>query len=175
MMFSSTFILAAALAAQQTAPAQTQQTQPAQQAQANQPQSITLAQYDANIRQIFQQTDSNNDGRVDAGEVAARALAATRQRGEAMFDRMDANDDEMISKAEFMANLRQPATARTEQNPWIRARDADNDGTVTLNEAVQRARAMFSSRDANNDGILTASELRAPARRAPAAQQPQGR
>jgi hypothetical protein len=118
--------------------------------------------------QLFQQADTNNDGRVTADE-AWTGLSAR-------FAAADANKDGGVSWEEFhsyaqgqMASRRgdRPAPpagrlARMEQRSqgFFRAIDADREGKVTLTELRPFADAMFRARDANADNALSRDEIR---------------
>jgi Ca2+-binding EF-hand superfamily protein len=141
------------------------------------------------VQALFARIDSNRDGFVTSDEThAARGLhkqnrgqraeqrrqgldpARQQQRRMAAFDRMDANRDGTISRAEFT----QASAMRAERRTGRRARggagqmgmgarmfemaDTNRDGRVSLQEATAAAYQRFDMADLNRDGRLTREE-----------------
>ena len=102
--------------------------------------------------------DTNGDGSVTPEERRAVALARRDQRAEARFDRLDADDDGVISKAEFDA--RRDARAERGGRPG-RAHRAGTRGPVVIADARARAEAAFTRLDSDRDGFITGAERQA--------------
>ncbi|CAN7400485.1 EF-hand domain-containing protein [Brevundimonas sp. LjRoot202] len=107
--------------------------------------------------------DADRDGSVTADE--RRAAAETRRAGRAdsRFDRLDADDDGVISKAEFDSRR----DARAGQGPRAarahrgrRAERMETRGPVVIAEAQARAETAFVRLDADHDGYVTVAERR---------------
>jgi Ca2+-binding EF-hand superfamily protein len=111
--------------------------------------------------------DLNGDGVVSAAEQ--------RQWAEKVFATMDANDDETLSREEYLAvhmgrgpgaggnearmqAMRQQADARKAER--FSAMDVDKNGFATRSEFLADADRNFAAKDTNNDGKLSASEFR---------------
>lgn len=107
--------------------------------------------------------DANGDGTVSADEAAAVA--------EAMFDRLDADDDERISREEFldlpdrpmMPERMQAMQARREAR--FKAMDRNNDGFVDHDEWVAFHRDRHQAADLDRDGKVSPWEFRSAMRR----------
>lgn len=87
------------------------------------PERESLAQMQARMTQMFDRLDVNEDGVVDANELA-------NARGGRMLERFDANADGRITREEFDVGL---AAA-------FKAMDKNGDGVVTADERPQRPR-----------------------------------
>ncbi|HYC69320.1 EF-hand domain-containing protein [Brevundimonas sp.] len=112
--------------------------------------------------------DADRDGSVTAEERRAAARARIERRLDTRFDRLDADDDGMIGKAEFDARREH----RAERGPRrahrrFAAGHAGHDrrmevrGPVVIAEAQARAEAAFARRDIDHDGYVTVGERRA--------------
>lgn len=117
-------------------------------ADANQDGAVTRAEADALQAEIFAWNDRNGDGALDIQDLGP----IERRMAEARQDRADDRADD----------------------PWARprperegARDANDDGRITLAELSARTDALFERLDADADGRITAEEAReaAPERR----------
>ena len=166
---------------------------------------MTRAQVQGHVAQMFARVDANHDGVITKAETDAahQAMAAKRQgrQGDhaigkmgamgamgamhhdpaAAFDRIDANHDGTISRAEFVA-----AHAKREQKMGdmkemrgmggmggmrqmqggmadriFEKSDTNHDGRVTQAEAQAEAFAHFDMMDANHDGRVTPDERKA--------------
>ena len=86
------------------------------------------------------------------------------------FAQMDANHDGTISRAEFEA-YRERQNAGPQSAPgsaaaifghvgshWFDHADTNQDGRVTLQEAVERPLHLFDMADANHDGVVSLQE-----------------
>lgn len=111
--------------------------------------------------------DADRDGSVTRDEMRAAAQARRAQRADARFDRLDANDDGALSKAEFDARREHRAATRGHQGPRRGHRDhrrGDRStrmaerGPVVIAEARNKAEAAFIRLDADHDGFVTAAE-----------------
>ena len=160
---------------------------------------MTRAEVQGHVAQMFARVDANRDGVITKAETDAahQAMAAKRQgrQGDhamgqmgamgamhhdpaAAFDRIDANHDGTISRAEFVA-----AHAKREQKMGatkgmsgmggmrqmhggmadriFEKSDTNHDGRVTQAEAQAEAFAHFDMMDANRDGRVTPDERKA--------------
>lgn len=106
--------------------------------------------------------DANGDGSVSADEMRAARQARRTDKAESAFERLDADRDGMISRAEFDAR----ATARAERGPRAHrgdhARPARAEraarGPVDIAEARAKAAEQFDRLDTDRDGVLSAAE-----------------
>jgi len=115
--------------------------------------------------------DADRDGSVTRDEMRAVARTRMAQRADTRFDRLDADDDGVISKAEFDARGEHRAETRAERGPRrahrgphrraVRAGRRADRGPVVIAAAQARAEAAFARLDADNDGFVTAAERRA--------------
>ena len=87
------------------------------------PERENLAQMQARMTQMFNRLDANEDGVVDASELA-------NARGGRVLARFDADADGRITREEFDVGL---AAA-------FKAMDKNGDGVVTADERPQRPR-----------------------------------
>jgi Ca2+-binding EF-hand superfamily protein len=94
--------------------------------------------------------DADHDGRLTSEELhAARKQQVTR---------FDGNRDNRLSIEEYQAWWLEAAQARLARQ--FRADDRNKDGTITLQELVERSDNLLRRRDLDHDGALTAEELR---------------
>lgn len=93
--------------------------------------------------------DANNDGNVTREEFLARPTA--------MFARLDANSDGVISASE-RPQRRERAEGERRERPNF---DANNDRQISRAEWDQMGASMFQRLDANNDGSVTTEEAQA--------------
>ena len=149
------------------------------------PSSATVTRADALARsaQMFDRTDVNNDGKLDAADREAMRAAA--------FDRIDSNKDGQLSRTEFLAerpamgggrmgghemggpgmeghrmggqNMRGPGMEghRMGGRMLMRMADSNRDGAVTKAELSAAAATRFDSADTNHDGSMTPAERQA--------------
>jgi hypothetical protein len=89
---------------------------------------------------------------------------------ESVFDAMDADNDDTLTKAEFMAVRMGPGADPDRTGPRFQqmqamkaasfdAMDTDKDGRISRDQFVDAAAAAFTAADANGDGALTAAEF----------------
>ncbi len=177
--------------AQGTAPAlPPRQMQPPMRMRPMGDRTMTRDEVVRHVRALFSRLDTNHDGFVTKDEVEAlhgrmtmpMALGKRRDmRGHgmdmgmsmadpaAMFDRLDANHDGVISRQEFIAahsRMREHRSAMMHGNAMGMAEhmfemsDLNHDGRVSLEEAQAAALARFDRADLNHDGKLTPEERR---------------
>ena len=108
--------------------------------------SVTRAQMEAQVKQVFARADTNHDGYMSRAEFAARmgvvinnapaklGTAPTKEQAQKMLDAANAAFNDV---------------------------DTNHDGKLSLAEAMHRPLAAFDSMDANHDGVLTLAEKRA--------------
>ena len=123
--------------------------------------------------------DADRNGTVTAEEMRAAGQAKRAERRTAMFDRLDANKDGAISRAEFEA----PRADGQRAGPGERGPRAEHAGRghrggmhrgaqrmgrngegrfpIVIAEAERKATEAFARLDANRDGTLTGEERRA--------------
>jgi Ca2+-binding EF-hand superfamily protein len=155
---------------------------------------LTRAELQTKVRDHFAKADANRDGVLTTDEIGKRGDRMKRRMvirheggdmhgdGAAMFDRIDANHDGSISRAEFDAHhqvrvekrivIRDGKAADGTQVRRIHRRggmggmmmlkmaDANKDGRVTLAEAEGAALRHFEMMDVNRDGQVTRDERR---------------
>jgi Ca2+-binding EF-hand superfamily protein len=97
--------------------------------------------------------DANNDGNITRDEFLARPTQ--------MFERLDADNDGVISEAERPQRRergeRQARGERRERPNF----DANNDRQISRDEFAAMGASMFDRLDANNDGRVTRAEAEA--------------
>ncbi|HEX6376758.1 MAG TPA: EF-hand domain-containing protein [Allosphingosinicella sp.] len=139
----------------------------------------TRAAVETQVRTRFARADANRDGFITQEEVRAGAQARRGERRERLFERLDADRNGAISRAEFDARpaLRGDRGERRGQRFARRggrggmagrfggrafaAMDLDRDGRVALAEASRAALARFDRIDADRDGTVNAQERQA--------------
>jgi hypothetical protein len=97
------------------------------------------------------------DRPVKRVEVAAAAKA--------QFQKIDANHDGIVTRAEFEAYRAKQAASGGDDNPfnhvgghWFDHADPNGTGRVTLEQAEQHPLQMFDMADMNHDGVLSPAE-----------------
>lgn len=79
---------------------------------------------------------------------------------DALFARLDVNQDEAVTGDELAVLSRGPAAAMGGRlRRMIAQSDASNDGRITRDEMTAGAERMFRRMDVNGDGVLTGDEL----------------
>jgi Ca2+-binding EF-hand superfamily protein len=98
--------------------------------------------------------DTDNDGNITREEFLARPTA--------MFARLDANSDGVISAAERPQRPERASNEGSRRNRGDRPNpDTNGDGSFSRAEFTAMGAAMFERLDANNDGRVTQEEARA--------------
>jgi len=160
------------------------------QADANSDGAVTRQEYDASRTARFSQLDTNNDGQLtrderraergDRGRHGRRGGGGhhmlggadansdgniTREeflaRPTAMFARMDANSDGVISAAERPQRPERGERPARADRPERQNPDVNNDGQFSQAEYVAAGARMFERLDANSDGRVTREEAAA--------------
>ncbi len=160
------------------------------QADSNNDGAVTRAEYDAARTAHFARLDTNNDGnltreerRAERGERGGRGHGRrggghmltsadansdgdiTREeflaRPTAMFARMDADNNGVISASERPQRPERGERGPRGDRPERVSPDANNDGQLSRAEFVASGGSMFDRFDANNDGRVTREEMAA--------------
>ena len=137
-------------------------------------QPMTKAEVEARVKARFERLDTNRDGIVTREEVDATRAARRAEAQNRRFTMMDADRNGSISRAEFDTAVAQRGERRAERGGkrWKRGNragpeamlaraDTNEDGRLTLAEALARPMARFETVDANRDGTVTPEERRA--------------
>ena len=157
---------------------------------------MTRAEVEGHVAKMFARVDANHDGVITKAETdAAHQAMAGKWQGRhgdhamgkmgatggmhrdpaAAFDRIDANHDGMISRAEFVQAhaMREQKMGEMKGMPGMKGirggmadrifekADTNRDGRVTQAEAQAEAFAHFDSIDTNRDGRITPEERQA--------------
>jgi Ca2+-binding EF-hand superfamily protein len=157
------------------------------QADANNDGAVTRAEFDAGRDAHFARLDANNDGALSQDEMQAMRGHHRGGRGGGMhslrgadanndgnitrdeflarpiehFDRLDANDDGVISAAERPQRPERGDRAGRGARAGHRGLDANNDGQISRAEFAAMGAGMFDRLDANGDGRVTREEAQA--------------
>jgi len=93
----------------------------------------------------------------------AEVIAAAK----AQFQKIDANHDGVVTRAEFDAYRARQSAAGGDDNPfthvgshWFDHADANGTGRVTLQQAEQHPLQLFDMADMNHDRVISPSEAR---------------
>lgn len=85
----------------------------------------------------------------------------------AQFQKIDANHDGIVTRAEFDAYRSKQAASGDDDSPfthvgghWFDHADPNGTGRVTLEQAEQHPLQMFDMADMNHDGVLSPAEAR---------------
>lgn len=130
-------------------------------------QRLSRAEFVGARMQRLTAADADRDGSVTPEERWAAAETRRAGRADARFDRLDADDDGVISKAEFGAARAHRAETRGRRGPHGAHRGAGQmrgmagRGPVVITEAQARAEAAFTRMDADGDGFVTVGERQA--------------
>lgn len=101
----------------------------------------------------FDKADANRDGKLSRGETSDYLVAE-------IFASRDANHDARLTREEWSGG-------DAARGADFKKRDADNDGIVTIDEAIQYGRAhgvakyILRDADKNRDGALDKAEVQA--------------
>lgn len=109
--------------------------------------------------EMFEQMDSNHDGRISAQEHTVGA--------QAMFVRVDTNHDAKLSDEEMAAGHKAMMHGDHDKDhrgmhaDMMARMDSNHDGVLTTVENAAAAQAMFDRMDSNHDGKVTTAEIEA--------------
>lgn len=165
-----TIAAAGGVAMAQQAPAQSQ-TPRAMRADADGDGRISQAEFVGRGVERLTAADADRDGSVTAEEMRAVAQARQAQHADTRFQRLDADSDGAISRAEFDA----PRVAGAEGRPQHARRAGmhrgpgmarggprgEARGPISIAEAQGKAEQAFARLDADHDGFVTAVERQA--------------
>lgn len=120
----------------------------------------SMSVYAKDASKHFTAADTDKDGKLSAGEVAACAEKRADNKVEEMLKKHDTNGDGCIAKDELKE--------KKAQKMGLTAADTDNDGKLTKEELTsllrkktsERSTASFKARDANSDGFVTSDEIK---------------
>ena len=130
-------------------------------------QRVSRAEFVGARVQRLTAADADRNGSVTPEERRAAAEARRAGRIGARFDRLDADDDGVISKAEFEGRREHRAGARGHRGRHGMHRRAAQGrrmaahDPVVISEAQARAEAAFTRLDADSDGFVTVAERQA--------------
>lgn len=124
---------------------------------------VSQAEFVGRRVQRLTAADANSDGSVTPDEMRVARQARMAARADAGFDRMDADDDGAISRAEFDARREARAQHGPRRAGHGAARGArmGTQGPVAIAEAQGRAEQAFARLDGDSDGFITAAERQA--------------
>lgn len=154
---------------------------PQRPARAAMAQPVSQADFVQRRVERLRSADADRNGTVTAEEMRAAGQAKRAERRTAMFDRLDANKDGAISRAEFEAPRAEGQRAgrgeRSQRGPRAghagrqhggmhrgaqrMGRGGEGRFPIVIAEAEQKATEAFTRLDANRDGSLTGEERRA--------------
>lgn len=158
-----------------------QNAAPQRPARAAMAQPVSQADFVQRRVERLRTADADRNGTVTAEEMRAAGQAKRAERRTAMFDRLDANKDGAISRAEFEAPRAEGQRAgrgeRGQRGPRAEHAGRQHGGMhrgaqrmgrggegrfpIVIAEAEQKATEAFTRLDANRDGSLTGEERRA--------------
>ncbi len=115
--------------------------------------SVSAEEFKAFRNQKFADADKNNDGNIDAGEYEAHSKAMAEQRKKAMemakkkktkkhFDKMDADGDGKISKAEFDAKGERSFIRMDKNDDGVLNKDDRSYGKDKMKKAKDKMKKM---------------------------------
>ncbi|WP_372706232.1 EF-hand domain-containing protein [Brevundimonas sp.] len=130
---------------------------------------LNQAEFVASSVQRLSTADANRDGTVAPGEMRSAARTRMADRADGRFERLDGDDDGMISRAEFDASRAARAQGGPRANNEGRRGQRDERlpvrmdarAPVVIAEARTKAEQAFARMDANGDGFVVAEERRA--------------
>lgn len=170
-----TVISALALAAPGTLQAQTARPKPAKPAvavpaapapQVQRPAAppvpdLSRAAFIAQMDIEHRKRDADGDGKVTRAELErwerGLLIAQAQEANRALFARLDADRNGMISPGEFAALVQDPGTP--DVGPQMGRFDANRDQVITVVEYRAATLANFDRLDVDKDGVLTAAEM----------------
>lgn len=126
----------------------------------------------AKANERFAKIDANNDGVIDAAEIAAHREQMRAARAERLASMSEEDKAKMQERRGMMkqrwakrGGTSDPARVGRGKGDWLARLDTNGDGLISRDEFVAPMMSRFDRMDANNDGIVTAEE-RAAARAA---------
>lgn len=108
-------------------------------------------------------TSASAQNLADRPVTRTEVIAAAK----AQFQKIDANHDGIVTRAEFEAYRSKQAASGGDDSPfthvgghWFDHADPNGTGRVTLEQAEQHPLQMFDMADMNHDGVLSPAEAR---------------
>ncbi len=120
----------------------------------------SMSVYAKDVSKHFTAADTDKDGKLSAGEVAASAEKRADTKVEELLKKHDTNGDGAIAKEEIKE--------KKAQKMGLFTADTNSDGKVSKEELTtllrtktsERSTASFKVRDANSDGFVTPEEVK---------------
>ncbi|MCW1402040.1 hypothetical protein OKA06_06775 [Novosphingobium sp. MW5] len=116
-----------------------------------------IAQMDVEHRK----RDADGDGKVTRAELErwerGQLIAQAQEGNRALFARLDADRNGVLTPGEFAALVQDPGTP--DVGPLMQRFDANRDQVITMVEYRAATLANFDRLDADKDGVLTAAEM----------------
>ena len=111
---------------------------------------------DAQFEQLFNNIDTNHDGKISRPEAELKAPAMAEA-----FERIDSNHDGYLSKQEIKTFIGVLLKKRAEFNRRLKAADQNKDDKLSRQEstAIPLLHDNFDSIDTDHDGQLTGKEI----------------
>ncbi len=121
------------------------------------------------LEEYFKARDANGDGKLSFEESAGQlSYEQEQERARIMFDLCDMDKDGYVTVEESRTWMERMRAAMREAEQQFGQRDTDQDGRISLAEALEGPEASqisgieerFRKFDTDNDGYLTYTELR---------------
>ena len=148
-------------------------------ADTNQDGTITHSEFVTNAQLKFETADLDRDGYLSESEREQARTARRENKQAGRFDRLDANDDGIVSEDEFAAaaemrgqrtrsdgdrsgrrGSRGPRKAKGSPQERLAEIDINGDGLVSFQEHMAGANVLFEKLDADQNGVLEQGEGR---------------
>lgn len=121
------------------------------------PRAAFISQMDIEHRK----RDADGDGKITRAELErwerSQLLAQAQAANQALFARLDADRNGVLTPGEFSALVQDPGTP--DVGPLMQRFDTNRDQVITLVEYRAATLANFDRLDTDKDGVLTAAEM----------------